>query len=489
MRSQQTRKPKKSRNRKPKLPMLCVQWGESSVHIAHIGLRKSLPTIRKQWHFEYEQPLLEANAEQLGSWLRAQFRQHGVPRQAAYVSVPRRKVATNSFPQQVIPGIHLAETVLLQAESRYPMEMSELVVDFVHQSKPQRSETQVVLTGSIPSETISTLQAVFEYAAIPVIGIGVGEFGLGAMTYNATEREMELSVLVDDETIEIVAARFGVPFLSRSLNIAGAPVGSESIGKLFDHVETKVIELGFPSPDAIRMYGPESASLKSMLSSRFTKVTIDEPEPSDEVRLKGLAASFNQSSYIDFLAPETPPDQNVIRRSMLIRVACLLAIAGLGLTVWLSRIHDDLDQQLSVLQTQQAGLQEKLVGSEETFAAAQEISRWDQSRVEWSDEINRILSLVGSNERCYLRRLQIDSLSETGRPSGLIVGLVREDKDALGIADRLVRAPEGYKVQPGPIRPSQQDPHYQATFDLKIEWDRESRRQMNDDLREIYDAS
>lgn len=463
--------------------MLCIGWGDDALVVAQIGLSKSRPVLQKQWRLQRDSNSpADRDPLQLGLWLEEQWNRNQIPKSAVYVAVPRRQVVLKSFQQSVVQGVPLAETVLLQAESRYPMQMDQLVVDFVQLPSIQSENERIVLTGSIAKPIVNAIETTLDIAGLKLQGVGVGELGLGMLAHETDEHKFELSVLADEVGLEFVASRSGAVFLAQSLRMPlGESERNESIGKLIEHFESKIKDLGFPVPTCVCLYGSHSAAVEAIFASRFPNVIRGAIKERDSIRLQGLASIFNEpSANLNFLNPRKPPDRNANRRKKILRFALVAGAVMVAVSAWVFKIHTDLDKQLAKLNAQHAELRTQLEGTEPTLTAAQQISRWDESRVKWSGELDTLVKQLGSNERCFLKRIQLDSLPESDEVSARLTGLVREKEDALAIADRLVNDLQGYEVAPGPIRPSRQDPYYKSSFDLRISWVKDQEEESRD---------
>ena len=453
--------------------MLCLDWSEDALQVALVGLQKSRPQIQKHWCLKYQDgSLLDADASQVGPWLRRLWKEHGIPDQGVYVALPRRQVVLGSFRQQYLPGVDLAEAILLQAESRYHSQIDDLVVDFLQQPSPGDDDGCAVMTGAVSGAIVQRIKSWLSAASIDLLGLGVGELGLGWLPDGSECDKSRLSILVDDTTVEIVASHVGVPVVAQSLNVPNDRVQRiESLRRLIGHVMTATTDLGFSAPSQVRLFGADH-DVQELCAQQVGDVVIEEPKRLPLLRLEGLAATFNRpGTNLDFVAPRRPPDRQAIRRNRLLVATGLIGLVAAGMSAWVYKAHADLDEQLAALKETQRSVEKKLVGSEPTFASAQAVSDWNDSRIDWSDEIHSLLVHVGDNQRCYLQRLQLDSVSGTESASALITGLVRENQDALQIAENLIGDSHDYKVAPGPIRPSKQDPHYKASFDLTVQWE------------------
>jgi hypothetical protein len=456
-----------------KLPRVCIDWGDSTLFVVQVDTNANLPVAPHTWQLKFPGGrLLEGAPQDVGAWLRQEWSRNGIPKVPVFVSAPRRQVALKTFLQNVVAGSELAETVLLQIESRYPMPLDQLIVDFVTQPCTSRPDRMVVLSGAVARSVVESIQAIVSAASLELLGIGVGELGLGALSQNPDRTAYELSVLANHAKIEILVAQGPTPIMSHAI---GVPSQTETllaeVDKLIEHIRGRLAELEIALPTTVSVYGPLAPLVEPLFASRFGTVRRSQLGSSQSARGLALAAACREpESMLDFLNPRRPPNVRALRRQKSVRVATVAGLVVAGLAACGYGSHVSLDRKLAGLRDQHAALRGQIEGTESTLLAAQAISRWDESRIPWSVELAELLEHLGSNERCYLERVQLESSADSSEPTVRLQGVARENRDALAIADRLVNDAKQYRVQPGPIQPNRRDPHYQAAFDFRIQW-------------------
>lgn len=465
--------------RRPKLPMLCMDWSESSVEIALVGMRDSRPIVMQQWHLErVEGPILGAAPDEVGRWLAGQFREQEIPKRPVYVSIPRRQVVLKTFLQDNVAARDFTEAVLLQAESQYPMPLDQLVVDFVAQPAVDDRQS-LVLAAAVAETTVVAIEAMMDAASLELKGIGLGELGLGRTPNTERATAMQLVVYAGEFNLELLAFRGGVPFLTQSLLVpSGEQELKGAIEKLIDHFKSRVEEFGLASGKSIYLRGPRASVIRPLFESRFDEILFEDEQ---SLRCLGLAQQFQHpESTVDFLSPRRPPDRTAARRRNIILATGVLLVASAALFAWLQATHDRLDRKLAERREQLDEIEKRLAGQQSTFDSVRAIQDWKDSRVEWSREISQVLDRLGDNERVYLERLQVESLTESTELNAQITGLARQSQDVLSAADRFVSDERAYAVTPGAIRPSGRDRYYRSSFDLGLRWPREQNSEATD---------
>jgi Tfp pilus assembly protein PilN len=455
----------------PKGAVLGIDWSETSLTVLQFAGPDAAAGAVQRLELTFPPELrLPVHAGQVGVWIQAELRRHGVPIRPAVVCVPRKRSIITLTEAPRAAADHVVGAVRHQAEHRLGAEAGPCDIDLnlFPMAAASDSTLQPVLAAMLPMELSRLIETVLTAAQIPIHALGLGELALPQLDRRSDG--FRLDILCGAKRSELVLSWSGQAVASRSVMgeiaegnvrcwLATADRMMESLPESL--TRDRLVEVVVHGPEA-----SDAALLLSELSTIPSRIGVAAPEI--DVRLRAyLASTTCPEALLDFAHPRRTADPN-LEQSRRKRLSILAASVILcPAAAWFLRESRDLDQQLVQLKQRERELQQLVERGQPSLIAEAFLEDWRQNRTDWAITLNDLLPRLPSGGKGYLSRLQLEH-SDGGAASVQASGFARSPEEVVKLNRSLLTQSDRYELQPRAIEPNPLDAEFKARFQTDI---------------------
>lgn len=341
-------------------------------------------------------------------WLRAAFRDSGMPSGRALLVLPRRDAVLLQLDIDAPVGASEADVhsmARLRLGTQTTIEAQRCVMDVVPSAEPKKF-TVCAVPGDVADRSREELKA----AGRSIAGMTTRSAGLGVMTGG---EGVQMVVVAGEREIELAVVARGIPVLTRQLNRNGDVAGdaAKTVSEVHRSETSAKMMSGLGEFSRVLLHcdgviGPElAAQMKKEIS-----IPLETFEPG----VRGLPAELWPLMALA-LSGRSPvlrlrrvlPAQGL--RIPAVRIALglssLAAIVLLGVLLVLSRQKAELRTKMSTLRGELVQLQTKTRELQRDEARLEHLKRWMEREHSWTAEIAALTEVLPE------RGVVIDKLS------------------------------------------------------------------------------
>ena len=416
------------------------------------------------WNEEYE-PLSDPDA--LGDFIRTALLEAGIAPAPAVVSLPRqstmiRVVDISSVDEADVPG-----AIALQVEALEHSLNRDLSYDFVvHHGSSLQSRFATLVT--CPKTVTDAITSALRTAGIEAQNCCLGELSLACRDPEPTA-ESSVFVLAGDVKLDVVLVHNQVPTAAVSTRMPEDPdQAAAQVNSLRDRLLASLpAELGITALTRVVVFGTGSLSLASSLQQHSDlSVNVGKGAADNDVLVQAVAhGRLTPDGQPDLLHPKLPPDPKQERRKRLVRralpVVVVLLLAGGGLVLW----YQSLAADHRTITTRVENSRKFLEVAEPTILRWKFLMQWQETKVDISRQLIRLLHHFPDQQRVYLTRLQMEHLPGNAAAVLRLDGVAKENSDVMALNHHLLS--DSYDLKPHGIEPSVRDSHFKSQFQIE----------------------
>lgn len=450
--------------------MLVLTWSPAEVTVIDVTRHGTAVTIHTVHAWPWPSSVSTDTPVEAGSWLKQRIQECGWTGRATLLVPPRQSAIFKLLEVPQVPAVELADVVLLQAESRLSRGLDEFVCDFL--AHPSRNgQTQPVLLAAWPRQKRIQIEQLCQLAGLNLIAISPSELASASAKFKTSE-SLHLIVVASEVDFEFTLACEG---LALATTVVASGNGPEFAASLI--AAANRVKAGLPPPlsdlplNSITVYGPTAQttgdSLKRLQPS--CQIVVERSDDSNVMITRAVLALLGsgQQSQINFLSPRKPVDpQQSKRRQMVIRSLCaalLIAVLWYGFDRRSTQLHDEMTQ----LKNDIRDLEQMVERGQNSVDTAQWLGDWEQATPAWPTILPEFLAVLPGQEKAYLSRLHLELSPAHESPLLQIQGRATDTHEVTELHRRLVAISNRFQFQPRTIEPIQDDPQYQASFDIE----------------------
>lgn len=416
---------------------LAIDADFGAVHVASGTIRAGLARLEKAISVPVREMLTPANAVDLGHQVRDALKSAGIAPAPTLATVGRDKVIVKDVK---IPSVTPAEepgVVRFQASKEMSESPDSIVLDYFTLDRPDPDGQIRVVTASVRKELLAAYKALCQAAGLKLVGFTPRPLSAvaaldraiaaGAVTAAENKRSSVAILTRGEKWGELVIARDGQVVFARAITATALNSEPMLLGELRRNLAVYngqnpqqpveavyVAEAAGPSGG---WYGRVAAGL-SVPVQAFDPLAGVDHHTAPEARghfaaLAGLIQlkAKNAPLPIDFVSPRQAVNRDAAKRRMfstVAAVAALLIIGGLGFGYM--RVQAKTTE-LTKLVKQKNDLDKLLKEMEEDKKRMAALKEWDDSRINWLDEMYDLAYAFPDISKIHLEQFRVDPIA------------------------------------------------------------------------------
>ena len=397
----------------------------------------------------------------------------------ATVLIPRGFGCTHLLEIPAAGKRDLAAVVDLEMESIFRESVDDFVWDSVE--LPATSEEALVLfVFSVPRQLVDQLRSVFASLQLEIQHISMFETGYAAALPTSNDTELNHAVTIRGNRLESIICLGEQVLQTHAIELPtvdGQP--AEPID--FQTVAGTKRRLIASLPESLRTLPTKSFLMiadGSPLSSNsdLNPVLAGAHEANFQVAnyslIDAMQARFlstGNGSCVDLANPRKRAANGLSSRTkiqlgVVTVFACLIGIWGWNRyqsSVFMART-DELRGKI-------ASIDELIERYQPQLAAAEQLERWQNTRVDWEDQIVFVSKHVAAEKEIYVVRMQMDQPEAIEQhPVMRIEGRAKSSQKILALTRKLQEMNPALSIQPHGIEPNRADKEFSSQFRMNI---------------------
>lgn len=448
-------------------------------------------------------------------WLKSELASQGISAGEVLAALPRDEALVKRMELPETSDDELPVIVRFQAAAKSSVPIDDLSLDFI--PLPRRSDVpgREVLMATVPQQTITEVRTVCEVAGLHLTGLSLTPAVAAELVARAEAGRKEVaggaSLLVarHGTRLEISVLRNSCLLFAHSARLS-SDMGAPEPQAIVSEISRALVALRGAVSDvkierAWTLFSEtEHDEVSDVLERRLAcevlpldpiaAVDWDHPVPAglDHTLLVGpigllLAKAEPRVPALDFLAPRKPPVKRDMRKRRLAMLGIGAGVLALLLLLVFAMKLRGLDGEIATLQEQQNSLAELLKRGTPQTSAAAAIDAWEDSDMQWFEELEKLSRVMPDTDRIFLSSVQFEppptrtlTMKTPGKktapaaaavPTPAIIrvkGFARDQKDIADLSERLHNADDRYSVVAPNRSESKADPLYPWQFDTEI---------------------
>ncbi len=486
---------------------LALDWDSQQVCgvAAQVG-RKTVRVKRCFFSLWPEDVNPATNPAAAGAWLKQQLAQHGIHETDALVSLPREAVSVKPLQLPNVPDDELAEAVRLQAATRSPLPLDQLMMDYLPVQVPVGGAGRRVLVATLPKAVFERSARMTEAAGLKVLAADIGPLAVATLIRRASRSRsggtdgLTLVVSHHGQRIEILLLTQQSLVFSYATTVNGNDLSERNralsieVDRCLIAAEAEGAAAGL-KVERIWLLGGESdnSQLSQALEKRFSCAVSTSLDPLADDAISGDASSASGDRWnyappvglllnragcggesIDFLNPRKP----VVKRSRGklragLAAAGVAALLGAGFAA-VRMEQSDLDAKIDAKLKLRGELDKKLTDGKDALDAAKSVEHWLEQDVNWIDEFHRLKASFDAANGIFLSDFKVSPATRGELLSWRATGLARKEQDVRALYQKLHE--QNYRVLPyATPQANKADQEYPFQFELLVEMVRDAK--------------
>ncbi len=447
-------------------PLLVVEWSTDELQVSELSSGIGGWTQVQTFNISFRGTQAPSTPNSRGQLLRLKLDERGITTSFVIVAAPRNKAILRLFEQPDVAPEFVAGAVALQAESR-GQSIDQYTIDYL--SQPATPENLLhILSIAYPRQLLQEIEQTIAHAGLSLLSVGLGELALPRLAGPIDSP----AIIIHDHgaSIEIVVSRASRALTAINLALPNEP---DKLPKFLAAALRRVIgavpaNLGLTHACPVYTTGARAAEFQQLLSNDNTwqVSAIEMPQHTNPLAWALAHVPPNDVNLIDLLhprqsvAPQVPWQQRL--RTWGLRAGLVLSLVVLLLVYWVTR----LDERSAELMRSIRSNEQLLAGKQDTLDAYDRLRDWQESSVNWPDELGRFMEHLPDNKRVFLRQLHVEN-SLQQPPAIQAAGVARELDDAFKINHALIGDDDHYQLLPENIDRQRDDVHYKFSFEVQ----------------------
>ncbi|MEX2286621.1 MAG: pilus assembly protein PilM [Planctomycetaceae bacterium] len=486
---------------------LALDW--DSQQVCGVAAQVGRKTVRvKQCFFSHwpEDVNPATNPAAAGAWLKQQLQRQGIHEADALVSLPREAVSVKPLQLPNVPDDELAEAVRLQAATRSPLPLDQLMMDYLPVQSPVGGSGRRVLVATLPKAVFERAARLAEAAGVKVLATDMAPLAVATLVRRASRGRsggtdgLTLVVSHHGQRIEILLLTLQSLVFSYATTVNGNDLSQRNralsieVDRCLIAAEPDGAAAGL-KVERIWLLGGESdnSQLSQTLEKRFSCAVSTSLDPFADSAVSGdtSSASGNRWSYappvglllnragcggesIDFLNPRKP----VVKRSRGklragLAAAAVAALLGAGFAA-VRMEQSDLDAKIDAKLKLKGDLDKKIADGKDALESAKSVERWLEQDVNWIEEFRRLKASFDAANGIFLSDFKVSPATRGELLSWRATGFARKEQDVRALYQKLHE--QNYRVMPyATPQANKADPEYPFQFELLVEMVRDAK--------------
>jgi Tfp pilus assembly protein PilO len=423
--------------------LLAIDWDKN--HVRLLEFSKDRAGAVKIRHAVFESIPADVSvddAENFGGFLKELIRTSGIRASAAVFMVGRQRSFLHQLTIPASPETEVANLARFQLAQELPFAIEESTVDYVITARNDKQQVIGVLAAAVQTEHIDFLKHLAKTAGVSIRRIGLRSYGNFLAARNCGYLGDGLNLFVDlslhELEIDILSAEGGILF-SRSAGLGEDRAQATSLES--DFLDQAFLQLKRTLYAQIYLAGAPDARPKHILvagSTGWEKDFLDRATaelkmtgqvfqiPAAEsqhvthdaafVSAYGMACAQARPRYelFDFLFPKKAVDPQAVKaRQIRTGIAVAAAVLILAFVFTQAKVSQKADE-LARLASKNSKLKSELSEFEKFRTQVENIQKWDDSKVNWLDELKFLTEYLPPTDKAYLKHMFVSESPKSG---------------------------------------------------------------------------
>lgn len=390
----------------------------------------------------------------------------------ATVCLPRSLASVHvlEFPSMGYP--QLVSAIHLEMEAVYGEDLEEYVWDFTF-VEADGSARLIASVVCIPQRTLSAIRVALDQAQIVVERITLSVLGYGSA---ATGNSLVHILAIRQNQLDFMICYRGLVLQSQTLTV------NPEVACKFDQIIGILRRMNSSLPESLQILVPSSAlllansnaidppDLPNEFESSLTRSCQAHEFAIEEFPASQLFTTSPPTNYaIDLAHPRRPALPPFSQRS---KAAFFMALVLSAVAIYWALNQLEffrISNHIKATQLRIEDSERKLAALDHQLEMAAIVNQWDESNVNWSDQVAAIGRQFSQADDCYLVRLQMDNQNAFERkPVTRLEGRAKTTQRILDLTRKLSADNPSLAVQPNGIEPNSVDPEFGSQFRVEI---------------------
>ena len=391
----------------------------------------------------------------------------------ATICLPRSVACIHVLELPHVSPRDLASAVNLEMENVYGEECAQYVWDFVHIASDEKTP-QYAIVFCIPKRILDGLRDALKQSQIAVERITLSELGYGPVCL--PHQGLVHLLALRQNRLDVMICFRGTVIQSQTFHVR-----SDSACE-FDRFNGTLRRLHASLPESLQLLIPKTMLLLAHADATEQPVAACEFESSlitacqaheftiEEFYVEELFDVARRPQLkLDLGNPRKPPAPPISRRRQAQILVAMVIMAGLIFWAFNQWELARLTTQVKNAQQKIANHEKKMTAMNSQLESAALLDQWDQSSVNWSEQISAVSRQFSENDECYVVRLQMDNQNSLERkPVSRIEGRGKSTEKILQLTRKLSADNPSLAVQPNGIESNTVDPEFSSQFRIEI---------------------